>query len=62
MARRRKVANSLATAVNEIMDTYDLTAHLHCSKVTVYRFVKNHEFPAFRLGYNLRFRRTSRNG
>ncbi len=53
--RRRAPLTVKATA--EVMTVRDLTLYLHCDQGTVYRLIKEHNLPAFRLGRGWRFRR-----
>ena len=55
VARRRKVVDSLGS---EIIDIHDVAEYLHCDEGTIYRLIKEDEFPAFKLRHNLRFRRS----
>jgi len=47
------------TVLPDILTVKELADYLHCHSSTIYRMLKRHEIPAFRVGSDWRFSRRS---
>jgi excisionase family DNA binding protein len=56
---RQKIQVSERTASPEIFTTWMLAEYLRCHTSTIYRMLKEHRLPAFRVGSDWRFSKSA---